>query len=54
MRPILILVLLGTGLELLGVPLPVTLAILVTAAVTGLITYRILKAQRDLAAAEGT
>ena len=53
-RPILILVLLGTGLELLGVPLPVTLAIVVTAAVTGLITYRMLKAQRDLAAAEGT
>jgi uncharacterized membrane protein YfcA len=50
-RPILILVLLGTGLELLGVPLPVTVAIIVTAAVSGLITYRVLKAQRDLAVA---
>ena len=46
-RPILILVLLGTGLELLGTPMPVTLGIVVVAAGAGLVTYRKLRAERD-------
>jgi hypothetical protein len=50
-RPILILVLLGTGLELLGAPLVVTGVIVTTAAVAGLYTYRVLRAQLDRAAA---
>lgn len=46
-RPILILVLLGTGLELLNTPPPITGAIVLLAAIGGYTTYRTLKAQRD-------
>jgi hypothetical protein len=45
-RPVLILVLLGTGLELLGFPLPVTVGVVGSAAVGGLVTYRRLRPQR--------
>ena len=47
-RPILILVLLGTGLELVNTPPPVTAAVVLAAAIGGFVTYRTLKAQRDM------
>jgi uncharacterized membrane protein YfcA len=51
-RPILILVLLSTGLELLGTPLPVTAAVVILAAIGGFVTYRKLRRQRDLSATD--
>jgi uncharacterized membrane protein YfcA len=53
-RPILILVLLGTGLELLGAPLGLTLVVVVVAAITGFFTYRVLKAHQPPPATDPT
>jgi uncharacterized membrane protein YfcA len=50
-RPVLILVLLGTGLELLGVPPAATVALLVAAAVVGVLLYRDLRIRQAAARA---